>query len=44
MRHHEITGLRALLSGFDLVQERRTSVATMNGHPSQAVQLLARKR
>lgn len=43
-RHHDITELRALLSDFDLVDERRIEVATMNGHRSQAVQLLARKR
>ncbi|MFD8145355.1 class I SAM-dependent methyltransferase [Streptomyces sp. NPDC059708] len=43
-RHHDIAELRALLSGFDLVDESRIEVATMNGHRSQAVQLLARKR
>ncbi|WP_369142981.1 class I SAM-dependent methyltransferase [Streptomyces sp. R44] len=42
-RHHDIAELRALLSGFDLVDESRIEVATMNGHRSQAVQLLARK-
>ncbi|MFF0387741.1 class I SAM-dependent methyltransferase [Kitasatospora sp. NPDC004615] len=43
-RHHDIAELRALLSDFDPVDERRIEVATMNGHRSQAVQLLARKR
>ncbi|MGW0413561.1 class I SAM-dependent methyltransferase [Streptomyces collinus] len=43
-RHHDIAELHALLSDFDLVEERRIEVATMNGHRSQAVQLLARKR
>ncbi|MER7541180.1 class I SAM-dependent methyltransferase [Streptomyces sp. NPDC097704] len=43
-RHHEIAELRALLSDFDLVGECPIEVATMNGHRSQAVQLLARKR
>ncbi|MEV7279276.1 methyltransferase domain-containing protein [Streptomyces sp. NPDC093111] len=43
-RHHDIAELRALLSGFDLVDEHRIEVATMNGHRSQAVQLLARKQ
>lgn len=42
-RHHDIAELHALLSDFDLVDERRIEVATMNGHRSQAVQLLARK-
>ncbi|MGW8766086.1 class I SAM-dependent methyltransferase [Streptomyces sp. NPDC055815] len=43
-RHHDIAELRALLSSFDLVDEHRIEVATMNGHRSQAVQLLGRKR
>ncbi|MGR6973560.1 class I SAM-dependent methyltransferase [Streptomyces cynarae] len=42
-RHHDIADLHAVLSGFDLVDERRIDVVTMNGHRSQAVQLLARK-
>ncbi|MFI0961465.1 class I SAM-dependent methyltransferase [Streptomyces sp. NPDC021080] len=42
-RHHDITELRALLSDFDMVDEQRIDVATMNGHRSQAVQLLVRK-
>ncbi|MFI7642877.1 class I SAM-dependent methyltransferase [Nonomuraea sp. NPDC049400] len=44
VRHHVIVELHALLPDFDLMDERQTSVVTMNGHPSQAVQLLARKR
>ncbi|MGW7426363.1 class I SAM-dependent methyltransferase [Streptomyces sp. NPDC054813] len=43
-RHHDIAELRALFSDFDLVDEHRIEVATMNGHRSQAVQLLGRKR
>ncbi len=43
-RHHDIAELRALLSDFRPVDERGIEVATMNGHPSQAVQLLVRKR
>ncbi|NUR88205.1 MAG: class I SAM-dependent methyltransferase [Nonomuraea sp.] len=43
-RHHDLAELRALLSDFDLVDERRIEVVTMNGHRSRAVQLLARKR
>ncbi|OIJ63885.1 class I SAM-dependent methyltransferase [Streptomyces mangrovisoli] len=42
-RHHDIAELRGLLSDFDTVDERRIEVATMNGHRSRAVQLLARK-
>ncbi|RKR91537.1 methyltransferase family protein [Micromonospora pisi] len=43
-RHHDIAELHDLLSDFDLVEEQRIEVTTMNGHRSQAVQLLARKR
>ncbi|MGW4799228.1 class I SAM-dependent methyltransferase [Nonomuraea sp. NPDC004297] len=43
-RHHDLAELRALLSDFEVVDERRIDVVTMNGHRSQAVQLLARKR
>ncbi|MFJ3306506.1 class I SAM-dependent methyltransferase [Streptomyces sp. NPDC086549] len=43
-RHHDIAGLRALLSDFDPVHERRIDVTTMHGHRSTAVQLLARAR
>ncbi|MEU9241387.1 class I SAM-dependent methyltransferase [Streptomyces sp. NPDC048385] len=43
-RHHDIARLHALLSGFDLTDEHPITVTTMNGHQSQAVQLLARKR
>ncbi|NEE03943.1 class I SAM-dependent methyltransferase [Phytoactinopolyspora halotolerans] len=43
-RHHERSNLRALLSGFDVLQEREFDVASMNGHQSRAVQLLARRR
>jgi SAM-dependent methyltransferase len=43
-RHHDIGDLRSLLLGVDLVDERRIDVFTMNGHRSQALQMLARKR
>lgn len=43
-RHHDLAELHALLSDFGVRDERRIEVATMNGHRSQAVQLLARKR
>ncbi|OKJ13998.1 class I SAM-dependent methyltransferase [Kitasatospora sp. CB01950] len=43
-RHHEIAELRTLLSAFDPVDEHRFEVATMNGHRSQAAQLLVRRR
>ncbi|MET9887988.1 class I SAM-dependent methyltransferase [Streptomyces sp. NPDC006430] len=43
-RHHEPAHLRALLRDLDLVRERPIDVVTMNGHPSRAVQLLARKQ
>ncbi|MEU4829909.1 class I SAM-dependent methyltransferase [Streptosporangium sp. NPDC023615] len=44
VRHHDTAELRALLTAFDLMEERQTSVVTMNDHPARAVQLLARKR
>ena len=43
-RHHDLAELRALLSGFEVEQERGFEVTTMNGHSSAGVQLLARKR
>lgn len=43
-RHHDAARLRDLLSDFDLEEENRIVVVTMNGHRSQAVQLLGRKR
>jgi SAM-dependent methyltransferase len=43
LRHHDVADLRALLSDLDVVDEHRFEVATMNGHSSRAVQLLARK-
>ncbi|MER7463052.1 class I SAM-dependent methyltransferase [Streptomyces sp. NPDC097981] len=42
-RHHTPARLRSLLSGLDLVHERPIDVTTMNGNPSRALQLLARK-
>lgn len=43
-RHHDLAELHALLSNVDLLEECLIEVTTMNGHRSQAVQLLARKR
>jgi len=43
-RHHDISELHALLSGFDAVDERQIEVSTMNGNRVRALQLLARKR
>jgi len=43
-RHHDLAHVRALLSDFDLIDEHGVEVATMNGHRSQAVQVLGRKR
>lgn len=42
-RHHDRTYLRGLLAGFDLVEEREIAVATMNGNPVRAVQMLGAK-
>ncbi|MEH1165279.1 class I SAM-dependent methyltransferase [Micromonospora sp. CPCC 205539] len=43
-RHHHVAHLRNVFAGFDLLDETRLEVATMNGHRSQAVQLLGRRR
>ncbi|WP_027344193.1 class I SAM-dependent methyltransferase [Hamadaea tsunoensis] len=43
-RHHDLPSLRGLLSDFEPVRERTIDVTTMNGHRSQAVQLLVRLR
>jgi SAM-dependent methyltransferase len=42
-RHHEPAWLRSLLAGFDQIAGRQIPVQTMNGHPAQITQLLARK-
>jgi SAM-dependent methyltransferase len=42
-RHHEPEHLRGLLSGFELEAERHVEVASMNGNPTAALQLLARR-
>jgi SAM-dependent methyltransferase len=42
-RHHEVEHLRGLLSGFEVEAERHVEVASMNGNPAAAVQLLARR-
>lgn len=41
-RHHDMAGLRELLSGFEVERQRDFDVTTMNGHTSRGVQLLAR--
>lgn len=42
-RHHSRTHLDELLAGFEIDDEREISVATMNGHTSAGIQILARK-
>ncbi len=42
-RHHDPGHLRGLLTGFDLLRERRLTVATMNGNQAPAMQILARR-
>ena len=43
-RHHDRTYLAGLLDGFDLIDEREIAVATMNGNPVRAVQMLGARR
>lgn len=43
-RHHAPVDLHALLADFAVLEERQIDVATMNGHRSLAIQLLARRR
>jgi hypothetical protein len=42
-RHHTMEWLRSLVSSCELLATEEVEVVTMNGHHSQAVQLLARK-
>jgi SAM-dependent methyltransferase len=42
-RHHTMEWLRSLVSSCELLATEKVAVATMNGHHSQAVQLLVRK-
>lgn len=42
-RHHDPAWLHSLLAGFDQIAQQQISVTTMNGHPAQVTQLLARK-
>jgi SAM-dependent methyltransferase len=44
VRHHDLATLRDRLAGFEPVQERELTVATLNGHHARAAQLLVRKR
>jgi SAM-dependent methyltransferase len=43
-RHRDLAELRRALSGFDPVRERRVEAPTLNGHRSEAVQIMVRKR
>jgi SAM-dependent methyltransferase len=42
-RHHTADHLRRLFAGFNVLNERRVDVATMNGHPASALQMLVQK-
>ncbi|MFC8431904.1 class I SAM-dependent methyltransferase [Streptomyces sp. NPDC057253] len=42
-RHHSREWLSTLLTGFETVDTRTITVATMNGHESAGIQILARK-
>lgn len=42
-RHNSRASIDELLAGFDIEATREIAVTTMNGHPSQATQILARK-
>ncbi|MEU7058265.1 class I SAM-dependent methyltransferase [Streptomyces sp. NPDC046197] len=42
-RHHSREWLSTLLAGFETVDTRIVTVATMNGHESRGIQILARK-
>ncbi|QEU95997.1 class I SAM-dependent methyltransferase [Streptomyces kanamyceticus] len=42
-RHHTEHRLRSLLDGFDVVDDRRITVSTMNGHEAAGTQFLARR-
>jgi SAM-dependent methyltransferase len=43
-RHHPRRWFSSLLAGFETVDTRDITVATMNGHESTGIQILARKR
>ena len=43
-RHHEPEHLVGLLADFDLLEQRRFSATTMNGHQAPGLQILARRR
>ncbi|MFC4336777.1 class I SAM-dependent methyltransferase [Salininema proteolyticum] len=42
-RHHGPDELRGLLADFDILEEHRLAVPTINGNRSEAVQILARR-
>ncbi|MDT3445449.1 MULTISPECIES: class I SAM-dependent methyltransferase [unclassified Pseudofrankia] len=42
-RHHSRAWLSTLLAGFETVRTHQITVATMNGHESTGIQILARK-
>ncbi|NGO11480.1 class I SAM-dependent methyltransferase [Streptomyces sp. HC44] len=41
-RHHPREWFTALLAGFDSIDTRRITVATMNGHEAEGIQILTR--
>ncbi|MFC7533564.1 class I SAM-dependent methyltransferase [Actinoplanes sp. GCM10030250] len=43
-RHHDVEYLRELFAEFEVVEERRISVTTMNGRQAEGIQMLARRR
>lgn len=43
-RHHSRDWFPSLLADFKIADTRRISVATMNGHEAQGIQILARRR
>ncbi|MFD4502072.1 class I SAM-dependent methyltransferase [Streptomyces sp. NPDC058457] len=42
-RHHPVDWFTSLLADFEIADTRRITVATMNGHESKGIQILARK-
>lgn len=42
-RHHSMTWLNSLLTGFDILKRQYMPVVTMNGHQARGIQLLAAK-
>ncbi|MEU6609004.1 hypothetical protein ABZ922_28810 [Streptomyces shenzhenensis] len=42
-RHHPSDWFTSLLADFEIADSRRITVATMNGHESKGIQILARR-